>query len=82
MMPRSCAAASVSASGNISGVDQIAECLPLDELHNEEVDRSVVGVGGLQRMNRDDARVIQCREDLGFALEPCQSFCVGRELRR
>ena len=56
--------------------DALREVITLDEFHHE----GVHAPGLLEPVNRGDVRMVQGRERLRFALEPCQAF--GRKRMR
>ena len=88
MIPCSCAASSASAicfaigsassSGNRPLRDAVRERRPLDQLHHERGD----AVRSFQAVDRRDVRMIQRREDFGFALEPGQALGIGGDRLR
>lgn len=55
--------------------DAPREVITLDEFHHE----GVHAPGLFEPVNRGDVRMVQRRERLRFALEPCQAFGVGSE---
>ena len=58
--------------------DALAERLPLDELHGEEVE----AVGFLYGVDGDDVGMVEGRHRLGFPLEPHEPLGACRHLGR
>ena len=88
MIPCSCAASSASAicfaigSASSSGIAPRAmrcdEVLALDELHHERRDAADF----FEAVDGGDVRMIQRREDFGFALKTREAIGIGRDRRR
>ncbi len=57
--------------------DAPGRAFAVDQLHREEVD----AVGLLDRVDRDDVRVVERRDGLRFALEPLQAITAPGQLR-
>ena len=61
--------------GNRSAGDALRQILTLDQFHHERPDAAVF----FEAVDVGDVRVVQRRERLGFAGEPCQPFGVAGE---
>ena len=55
--------------------DRLGERGTVDQLHHQRAYEP----GFLQTMDVRDVGVIECREDLGLALEPCEALGIARE---
>jgi len=53
----------------------VGECRTFDEFHHE---RDRAG-RSLKAVDRRDVRVVQCRKNFRFALEPRESLCIASD---